>query len=114
MRSPFQSANRQRTSTTKIAEVKTKRDHTLSDINQKRKAEQGYDEVIAEKLEPVIKEGQKLEKLLQGQMGEAAKKAMSFQLTGEKILDAGDKVTAKHLTQVQKIVQKNLEASKTN
>ncbi len=96
---------------TKIAEVKTKRDHTLAEINQKRtNLEQGYDEVIAEKLDPVIKEGQKLEKLLQGQMGEHAKKAVVFELTGEKILDAGDKVAAKHLTQVQKIVQKKLES----
>ena len=95
----------------KIAEVKTNRDHTLSDINQKRASlEQGYDEVIAEKLDPVIKEGQKLEKSLQGQMGEHAKKAVVFELTDEKILDAGDKVAAKHLTQVQKIVQKKLEA----
>jgi DNA-directed RNA polymerase subunit beta' len=95
----------------KIAEVKTKRDHTLADINQKIAAlEQGYDEVIAEKLDPVIKEGQKLEKLLQGQMGEHARKTVVFELTDEKILDGGDKVAAKHLTQVQKIVQKKLEA----
>ncbi|HXK39328.1 MAG TPA: DNA-directed RNA polymerase subunit beta', partial [Candidatus Paceibacterota bacterium] len=94
----------------KIAEIKTKRDHTLNDLRQKStNLEQGYDEAIAEKLDPVIKEGQKLEKLLQGQMGEAAKKAAVFELTNEKILDAGDKVAAKHLTQVQKIVQKNLE-----
>ena len=94
----------------KIAEVKTKRDHMLNDIKQKTSSlDQGYDEAIAERLDPVIKEGQKLEKLLQGQMGEAAKKAVVFELTNEKILDAGDKVTAKHLTQVQKIVQKNLE-----
>ncbi|HLA06426.1 MAG TPA: DNA-directed RNA polymerase subunit beta', partial [Anaerolineales bacterium] len=96
---------------TKIAELKTKRDHTLAEINQKRTGlEQGYDEVIAEKVDPVIKEGQKLEKLMQAQMGEGAKKAVVFELTGEKILDAGDKVAAKHLTQVQKIVQKKLES----
>ncbi len=95
---------------TKIAEVKTKRDHTLSEIAQKRaNLEQGYDEVIAEKMDPVIKVGQKLEKLLQDQMGEHAKKAVTFDLTDEKILDAGDKVAAKHITQVQKIVQKKLE-----
>ncbi len=94
----------------KIAEVKTKRDHTINDLKQKASnLEQGYDEAIAEKLDPVIKEGQKLEKLLQGQMGEAAKKAIVFEFNNEKILDAGDKVAAKHLTQVQKIVQKNLE-----
>jgi uncharacterized protein YbjQ (UPF0145 family) len=34
---------------------------------------------------------------------------MTFDLTDEKILDAGDKVAAKHITQVQKIVQKKLE-----
>jgi DNA-directed RNA polymerase subunit beta' len=95
----------------KIAEIKTKRDHTIAEINQKRAAlEQNYDEVIAEKLDPVIKEGQKLEKLLQGQMGEPAKKAVVFELTGEKILDAGDKVTARHISHVQKIVKSKLEA----
>ncbi len=94
----------------KIAEIKTKRDHTVNDLKQKSSnLEQGFDEAIAEKLDPVIKEGQKLEKLLQGQMGEAAKKAVVFEFNNEKILDAGDKVAAKHLTQVQKIVQKNLE-----
>ena len=45
-------------------------------------------------------------------MGEAAKKAVVFELTNEKIMDAGDKVAAKHLTQVQKIVQKNIEDSR--
>jgi len=95
----------------KIAEIKTKRDHTINDLKQKSaNLEQGFDETIAEKLDPFIKEGQRLEKLLQGQMGEAAKKAITFELSGEKILDAGDKVAAKHITQVQKIVQKNLEA----
>jgi DNA-directed RNA polymerase subunit beta' len=95
----------------KIAEVKTKRDHTLNEINLKIAAlEQNYDEDIAEKLDPVVKEGQKLEKLLQGQMGEAARKTVVFELTSEKILDVGDKVAAKHITQVQKIVQKKLEA----
>ncbi|NUQ83647.1 MAG: DNA-directed RNA polymerase subunit beta' [Anaerolineales bacterium] len=94
----------------KIAEIKTKRDHTIAEINQKRaNLEQNYDEVIAEKLDPVIKEGQKLEKLLQDQMGEPAKKAIVFELTGEKILDIGDKVTTKHISQVQKSVKSKLE-----
>ncbi len=95
----------------KIAEIKTRRDHRLSEINQKKSSlEQGYDEYIAEQLDPVIREGQKLEKVLQDQMGEPAKKAVVFELTGEKILDAADKVASKHISQVQKIVQKKLEA----
>src|SRR5512143_1052915 len=43
-------------------------------------------------------------------MGRAAKRAGVFELTGEKILDASDKVGSKHISQVQKIVQKKLES----
>ena len=95
----------------KIVEIKKKREETIGEINQKRSAlEQNYDEVIAEKLDPVIKEGQKLEKQLQNQMGEHAKKAIIFELTEEKVLDAGDKVATKHISQVQKIVKNKLES----
>ncbi len=95
----------------KIAEIKTKRDHKLSELKQKQAAlEHGYDENIAEQLDPIIKEGQKLEKMLQDQMGEPAKKAIVFESTGEKVIDAGDKVASKHITHVQKIVQKKLES----
>ena len=65
----------------KIAGIKTGRDQTLAEINQKRTAlETGYDERIGEQLDPVIKEGQKLEKSLQEQMGSPAKKAIVFEL----------------------------------
>jgi DNA-directed RNA polymerase subunit beta' len=95
----------------KIAEVKTKRDQKMNELKQKQASlETGYDENIAEQLDPIIKEGQKLEKQLQEQMGEAAKKAIVFESTGEKVIDAGDKVASKHITQVQKSVQKKLEA----
>jgi len=94
----------------KIAEVKTKRDHTLSEIKQKQAAlEQSYDEQIATQLDPVIKEGQKLEKQLQDQKGKAAKKAMVFEVTGDTVVEAGIEVAAKHISQVQKIVQLKLE-----
>ncbi|KXK15102.1 MAG: DNA-directed RNA polymerase subunit beta' [Chloroflexi bacterium OLB14] len=95
----------------RIVEIKQKRDQKIADLKQKQAAlEQGYDEGIAEKLDPVIKEGQKLEKQLQDQMGEAAKKTIVFEQTGEKIIDAGDKVASKHITLIQKTVQKKLES----
>lgn len=95
----------------RIVEIKTKRDQKIAELKQKQaKLEQGYDEGIAEQLDPVIKEGQKLEKQLQDQMGEAAKKTIVFEQTGEKIIDAGDKVSSKHITLIQKIVQQKLEA----
>ncbi len=94
----------------KIAEIKQNRDHKIAELKQKQVSiEQGYDEGIAEQMDPIIKEGQRLEKLLQDQMGEAAKKVIVFESTGEKILDAGDKVNSKHIAHVQKSVQKKLE-----
>jgi DNA-directed RNA polymerase subunit beta' len=96
---------------TRIVEIKQKRDQKIAELKQKQaKLEQSYDEGIAEQLDPVIKEGQKLEKLLQDQMGEAAKKTIVFEQTGEKIVDAGDKVASKHITLIQKTVQKKLES----
>ncbi len=94
-----------------IVEIKQKRDASIAELKQKQATlEQGYDEGIAEQLDPIIKEGQKLEKLLQDQMGEHAKKTVVFEQTGEKIIDAGDKVAGKHITLIQKTVQKKLEA----
>ena len=94
----------------RIAEVKTKRDQMIAELKQKQALlEQGYDEGIAEQMDPIIKEGQKLEKQLQDQMGEPAKKAIVFELTNEKVIDAGDKVASKHITLIQKNVQKKME-----
>jgi DNA-directed RNA polymerase subunit beta' len=95
----------------RIAEIKTKRDQKVAELKQKQALlEQGYDEGIAEQMDPIIKEGQKLEKQLQDQMGESAKKTLVFEQTGEKIVDAGDKVASKHITLIQKTVQKKLES----
>jgi len=96
----------------RIAEVKTGRDRRVAELSEKRtNLDQGYDEYIAEQVDPIIKEGQKLERDLQEQMGQPARKAVIFELTGEKILDANDNVANKHISQVQKIVQKKLESA---
>ncbi|NWF63135.1 MAG: DNA-directed RNA polymerase subunit beta', partial [Chloroflexi bacterium] len=95
----------------RIIEIKTRRDASIAELKQKQAMlEQGYDEGIAEQLDPIIKEGQKLERMLQDQMGEAAKKTVVFEQTGEKIIDAGEKVASKHITLIQKTVQKKLES----
>jgi DNA-directed RNA polymerase subunit beta' len=95
----------------RIADIKTKRDHTISEFTQRRNAlEQNYDEQVAERLDPVIKEGQKLEKTLQDQIGKPAKKDMMFGATGETLVPTGTVIAAKHISQVQKIVKQRLES----
>jgi len=94
----------------RIAEIKTNRDHTISELNQRKGAlETNYDEVVADRLDPVIKEGQKLEKTLQDQMGKPAKKDMAFGATGETVVTVGIAIAQKHISQVQKIVKQHLE-----
>ncbi|MCS6994772.1 MAG: DNA-directed RNA polymerase subunit beta' [Anaerolineales bacterium] len=95
----------------KIAEVKTRRDQTVAELNQ-RKAdiERSYDEQIASRLEPVIQEGQRLETQLQEQSGQTAAKAILFNATGEVIVQAGEVISASHISKVQKNVREQLEA----
>ncbi|HSQ39275.1 MAG TPA: DNA-directed RNA polymerase subunit beta', partial [Anaerolineales bacterium] len=94
-----------------IAEIKTKRDHAISELTQRRNAlESNYDEQVAERMEPVIKEGQKLEKTLQDQTGKPAKKDIMFGATGEMLVENGTIIAAKHISLVQKIVKQRLES----
>ncbi len=95
----------------KIAEIKTARDHKIAELNQRRNdLEQGYDEQVAAQLEPIIKEGQRLEKLLTEQTGKVTKKAIVFGVSGDTLVEAGGTVSASQISKVQKIVAKRLEA----
>ncbi len=95
----------------KIAEIKIRRDRTLADLNQRRTVlEQSYDEQIATSIDPIIKEGQRLEALLQEQMGQTVKKTILFEVTGEIIVNAGETVGSAHLSKVQQVVRQRLTA----
>ena len=95
----------------KIAEIKIRRDRTLADLNQRRAAlEQSYDEQIANSIDPIIKEGQRLEALLQEKTGQTVKKAILFEVSGEVIAAAGDTIGSAHLSKVQQIVRQRLTA----
>jgi DNA-directed RNA polymerase subunit beta' len=94
----------------KIAEIKTGRDKKLAELKQKEtELEHQYDEQIAVKLEPIIQEGQRLESFLQDNKGKALSEAVVFGDTGTVIVEKGIKVSASHLTKVQKFVQERLE-----
>jgi DNA-directed RNA polymerase subunit beta' len=94
----------------RIAEVKTSRDRQLKDVEQRRASlSESYDEQIATRLDPVMKEGQRLEALLQEGAGKPAPKAIVFDATGATIAKAGDKVSASMISKVQKNVKSALE-----
>jgi DNA-directed RNA polymerase subunit beta' len=94
----------------KIAEVKKSRDVELKEIaSRKTSLESSYDELLASRLDPIMKEGQKLESTLQEEMGNPAVKAIRFDATGEVIAKAGETITASMIAKVQKNVKEKLE-----
>ena len=95
----------------KIAEVKKSRDVELKEISgRKAQLESSYDELLASRLDPIMKEGQKLESTLQEEMGNPAVKAIRFDATGEIIAKAGETITSAMISKVQKNVKEKLEA----
>jgi len=67
----------------KIAEIKTGRDKTLAELQQKKtELERKYDEQTATALEPIIQEGQRLELFFQDNKGKVLNEAVVFGSTG--------------------------------
>jgi len=94
----------------RIVEIKNARDAKLAELKQhKINLEQSYDEQIAAKLEPIIAEGQRLERFLQEEKGKELKNAVVFGSTQEVIVESGKSISASHISKVQKYVKEQLE-----
>ncbi|UCD97762.1 MAG: DNA-directed RNA polymerase subunit beta' [Chloroflexota bacterium] len=95
----------------KIKEIKIGRDNNIQALrDRKKEIETKFDEEIAEKLDPILKAGQRLEQKLQEDMGEKPKTAIHFPDTDIVIVEANQAISNKHISQVQKIVKDQLEA----
>jgi DNA-directed RNA polymerase subunit beta' len=94
----------------KIKQVKLERDRKISELNQQKSELQARaDEQIALKLDPVIKEGQRLEESLQERMGQAVAKAVVFEAAGVTIVDANQTVNQSHMALIQRTVKGRLD-----
>jgi len=95
-----------------IAEVKLNRDSALQELEDKRETEQGsFDEQVGKRIEPVIKEGQRLESEIQTRMGKKIRKAIIFKALDKEvtIVEVGTVVASSHLGEVQSIVKEMIE-----
>ena len=93
----------------KIAELKANRDIEVQQLEDKKTAiEQQYDELIAEKLEPIIKAGQRTENNLQDRLGTTTRKPVYFPDTDIVIVEKGETIGREHLSIVQSIVKDRL------
>ncbi len=93
----------------KIAEIKERSEMALAALEASRAAmEQDFDEQTGALLEPVMKEGRRLDESLQEEMGVATRKNILFGATGDVIVEAGTVIASRHLSKVQEIVREHL------
>ena len=82
----------------KLAELEAKQDEVIN----------RFDEQIALELEPVIKQGQRLEKTLQDSVDSSVKDALIFPETEVVIVKKGEKVSTAHIANIQEVVKQRL------
>jgi len=94
----------------KIKQVKLERDRKLAELQQqKAELQSRSDEQIANSLEPVIKEGQRLEALIQERMGQTATRPIVFESANVTIVETGKQISQGHVSVIQRAVKARLE-----
>ena len=94
----------------KIKQVKLERDRKLAELQQQKADLQNRsDEQIASSLEPVIKEGQRLEQTLQERMGQTVTTPIVFQETRQTIVETGKLIAQSHVSLIQRAVKERLD-----
>ncbi|NLW72224.1 MAG: DNA-directed RNA polymerase subunit beta' [Chloroflexi bacterium] len=95
-----------------IAETKKSRDVLLKQIDAKiEQLNAQYDEQVTSRYEPVIAEGQRLERELTEKAGKSFHKEITFAVEGgsQVVVKADEEVSSKHISAVQKIVKQLME-----
>ncbi|MDY6847053.1 MAG: DNA-directed RNA polymerase subunit beta' [Chloroflexota bacterium] len=95
-----------------IAEVKKNRDKLLKDLDSQRDSlKDSFDEQIGNRIDPVIKEGQRLEGEIQTRMAKKIRKPIVFKALDREltIVEVGTEVASSHLSEVQTIVKEMIE-----
>jgi DNA-directed RNA polymerase subunit beta' len=90
----------------KIAAVKGQRDRKLADLESRREAVKArFDEEVEAKIDPIIKEGQKLERSINERMDTTIRVPVVFSPTDALIADKGETIARKHLTLLTQTVR---------
>jgi DNA-directed RNA polymerase subunit beta' len=91
-------------------EVETVRAEGLEELEaEKRNVEEEYDEEVAAQIEPVIKEGQRLEGTLSDKLDKKIRAPIAFKEIGQVIAEKGETISKDHITKVQDLVKAHLE-----
>ncbi len=91
-------------------EVETLRAERLEELEtEKKSVEEEYEEEVAAQIEPVIKEGQRLEGTLSDKLEKKIRAPIAFKEIGQVIAEKGETISKEHITRVQDLVKAHLE-----
>ncbi len=94
-----------------IAQVKANRKKRLEDLEARlARLKESFDEEVASQIDPVIREGQGLERSLSEKLGKAIRADIAFRATDTVLARKGDTIGSEHLAAVQHAVKGRLEA----
>lgn len=93
-----------------LGEIKSRRREELDELRARQKELKAeYEEQVAEQFDPVIREGQRLERELREKAGKTIRAPIHFKLVKKLIVDKGDDVSKDHISLVQSLVKDQLE-----
>ncbi len=94
----------------KIVSVKSHRDKRLADLEAKKEAAKAkYETDAEEKIEPVMKEAQKLERTLEEKMDTTIRVPIVFSQTNEVLADRGETIARKHVSALTRLVRAHVD-----
>ena len=94
----------------KIVSVKSRRDKHLADLEAKKEAAKAkYETDAEEKVEPVMKEAQKLERTLEEKMDTTIRVPIVFSHTDEVLADRGETIARKHVSALTRLVRAHVD-----
>ncbi len=93
-----------------LSEIKASHKERLEELKErKREIKEAYDEEVAAKIDPVIREGQRLERTLNEKLKKTIRVPIEFKATDTLVADKGETIGKDHIKRVQKAVKQQLE-----
>ncbi len=96
--------------TAALGEIKSRRKEELEELKARQKElKADYEEQVAQLFDPLIREGQRLERELREKIGKAIRAPIHFKAVKKLIAAKGDTISKEHVSQVQSLVKQELE-----
>ncbi|MFV1859566.1 MAG: DNA-directed RNA polymerase subunit beta' [Anaerolineales bacterium] len=94
----------------RLDEIKYQKKEKLDELKAEQKAlKVAYEEQVAQQIDPIIREGQRIERELREKSGKTIRVPIVFKAVDQQIAEKGETISKDHIAAVQKIVKARLE-----